>query len=167
MIQKISMLAAFGTLLIAGCNLRPRPFPWVVGSDGCRYEDSMYGHGSASCQSGSSYRCEDGQWRSGGGACNEHLPLAALRGCDLAGEAYSSGSASCQAGTQHRCDDGAWRNLALACNDKGDVPAHMAPDGRTCLYNGATVSTQSSICKSGVTYQCDDGEWRNLGTSCR
>jgi hypothetical protein len=28
------------------------------------------------------------------------------------------------------------------------------------------VATQSSICKAGITFRCDDGEWRNLGTPC-
>ena len=35
------------------------------------------------------------------------------------------------------------------------------------MYNGATVATQSSICKAGITFRCDDGEWGNLGTTCQ
>jgi len=50
---------------------------------------------------------------------------------------------------------------------RSDVPARMVPAQRTCMYNGATVATQSSICRSGITFLCEDGEWRNLGTACQ
>jgi hypothetical protein len=43
----------------------------------------------------------------------------------------------------------------------------MAPDGRACSYNGATVATQSTLCKSGITFRCEDREWHNLGTACQ
>jgi len=43
----------------------------------------------------------------------------------------------------------------------------MAPDARPCIYSGATVATQSTICKSGITFRCEDSEWRNLGTACQ
>jgi hypothetical protein len=152
--------------LLAGCDLRPRPFSSLFGNDGCRYKDATYSHGSTACQSGTEYRCDDGQWKGWGAACAENPPVAA-KGCDLNGNAYSTGSASCQSGTQYRCDDGAWRNLALGCVGDSDVPARIGPDGRTCMYNGATVASQSSICKSGVTFLCEDGEWRNLGSACQ
>jgi hypothetical protein len=35
------------------------------------------------------------------------------------------------------------------------------------MYNGATVATQSTICQSGITFLCEDGEWRNLGSACQ
>ncbi len=165
MILRLAALLAVGALCMAGCNLRPRPFPWVVGSDGCRYEGSMYSHGSTACQSGTQYRCDDGQWKGWGAACAENLPVAG-RGCDLDGNSYSTGSVSCQSGSQYRCDDGAWRNLAVACAGGGDGTLRIAPEGRTCMYNGATVATESSLCKRGITFRCEDGEWRNLGTAC-
>jgi hypothetical protein len=30
-----------------------------------------------------------------------------------------------------------------------------------------TVATQSTICKSGTTFRCEDSEWRTLGTACQ
>jgi hypothetical protein len=88
-------------------------------------------------------------------------------GCRYNDSTYSHGSTACQSGTQYRCDDGAWRSLAVACTGGSDGAARMAPDERTCMYNGATVATQSTICKSGITFLCEDGEWRNLGSACQ
>ena len=157
MIERKAALVILGAVLIAGP---------VFGDDDCTYKGTTYSHGSAVCQSGSQYRCDDGQWKGLGIACAVNLPVAA-KGCTFNGDAFSPGSASCQSGTQYRCDDGAWTSLAVACPKAGDAPARMAPAGRTCMYNGATVATQSSICKEGITFRCDDGEWRNLGTTCR
>ena len=58
-------------------------------------------------------------------------------------------------------------SLAVACAASGQLAARIAPVGRTCMYNGATVATESTICKSGITFRCEDGEWRNLGTACQ
>ena len=157
MIERNAVLLALGTLLIAG-----RAF----GDTDCKYKGASYSHGSAVCQSGSQYRCDDGQWSRLAIACTENLPIGA-KSCAFNGAAYSPGSASCQSGTQYRCDDGEWMNLAVACTASGQVAARMAPVGRTCMYNGATVATESSICKAGITFRCDDGEWRNLGTACQ
>jgi hypothetical protein len=165
MVERIAALLAVSTLLIAGCDIRPRPFPSVFGHNGCGYKDSTYAHGSTACQSGIQYRCDDGQWKGWGTACAENPP-AASRGCDLNGNSYSPGSASCQSGTQYRCDDGAWSSLALACINDSNVPTGVAQGRRACMYNGATVATQSTICKSGITFLCEDGEWRNLGSTC-
>jgi hypothetical protein len=166
MVERMAALLAVSALFIAGCDLRPRPFSSLFGEDGCRYKDATYSHGSTACQSGTQYRCDDGQWKGWGAACAENPP-AAGKGCDLNGNSYSTGSASCQSGTQYRCDDGAWRNLALGCIGGSDLPARVASDEHTCMYNGATVATQSTICKSGITFLCEDGEWRNLGSACQ
>jgi hypothetical protein len=166
MIERIAVLLAAGAFFIAGCDLRPRPFSSVFGSNGCRYQEATYSHGSNTCQSGTQYRCDDGQWKGWGRVCAENLPVAG-KDCDLDGNVYSAGSARCLSGAQYRCDDGDWRSLALACIDGNDVPARVAPGERTCMYNGATVATQSTICKSGVAFHCEDGEWRNLGSGCR
>jgi hypothetical protein len=136
------------------------------GEIGCDYKGTAYSHGSAVCQAGSQYRCQSGAWAGLGVACSENPPLAA-KGCTFNGNAYSSGSASCQAGTQYRCDDGAWTSLAVACTASGQMAAGLPAGGRTCMYNGATVATESTICKAGVTFRCDDGEWRNLGSACQ
>ena len=166
MVERIAALLAVSALFIAGCDLRPRPFSSVFGNDGCRYKDSTYSHGSTACQSGTQYRCDDGQWKGWGTACTENPPLAA-KSCTFDGTPYSPGSASCQSGIQYRCGDGVWRGLGIACTGGGDVAARTAPDARHCMYSGATVATQSTICQSGTTFRCEDSEWRNLGTTCQ
>jgi hypothetical protein len=35
------------------------------------------------------------------------------------------------------------------------------------MYEGATVASNSTICKGGTTFLCSAGEWTNLGTLCR
>jgi len=162
MIERNAALLALGAVLIAGP---------AFGDADCKYKGATYSHGSAVCQSGSQYRCHDGQWnRVGiegvGITCTENPPVAA-KDCAFNGSSYSPGSASCQSGTQYRCDDGAWVSLAVACTASGQVAARMAPVGRTCMYNEATVATESTICKSGITFRCEDGEWHNLGTTCQ
>ena len=157
MIERKAALVILGAVLIAGP---------VFGDDACKYKGTTYSHGSAVCQSGTQYRCDDGQWHGLGIACAENPPAGA-KNCAFNGKSYSPGSASCQSGTQYRCDDGAWVSLAVACTGSGEAAAPMAPVGRTCMYNGATVATQSTICKAGITFRCEDGEWRNLGSTCQ
>ena len=157
MIANKAALLALGAVFIAGP---------VFGDVGCNYKGTTYSHGSAVCQSGSQYRCDDGEWTGLAIACAEN-PLVGAKSCAFNGNSYSLGAASCQSGTQYRCDDGAWRSLALACAGGSDGASRVAPAGRTCMYNGATVATQSTICKSGITFRCEDGEWRNLGSVCQ
>lgn len=166
MTPRLAMLLTLSVLVVGGCEIRPRPFAAAGGQDRCRYQGSTYSHGSTACQSGTQYRCDDGEWEGWGTACPEN-PQVADKSCDRNGHSYSPGSTICQSDTQYRCDDGAWRSLALACVDADDVQARGGPAGRTCIYRGATVSTQSTICKSGITFLCEDGEWRNLGSACR
>ena len=165
MLERKAALVALGAIVIAGCDRLPHPFGSPLGDDGCQYKETRYSHKSLVCQSGSQYRCDDGQWNGSGIACAEH-PLVAAKSCALNGSSYSPGSASCQSGAEHRCDDGMWRSLVVACRS-GDIEARMAPDGRACSYNGATVATQSTLCKSGITFRCEDREWHNLGTACQ
>ena len=113
MVERILAILAVGALFIGGCDLRPRPLPSWFGENGCRYQDSTYSHGSTTCQSGTQYRCDDGQWKGYGPTC---APSVAGKGCDLDGNAYSTGSASCQSGIQYRCDDGAWTNVGSICH---------------------------------------------------
>jgi hypothetical protein len=138
----------------------------AFGDADCTYKGNTYSYGSTVCQSGSQYRCDDGEWSGLGIGCTDS-PAATARSCAFGGTSYSSGAASCQSGTQYRCDDGAWVSLAVACTGSGEAAAPMAPVGRTCMYNGATVATQSTICKAGITFRCEDGEWRNLGSTCQ
>jgi len=157
MIERKAALVILGAVLIAGP---------VFGDDACKYKGTTYSHGSAVCQSGTQYRCDDGQWHGLGIACAENPPAGA-KNCAFNGKSYSPGSASCQSGTQYRCDDGAWRSLTIACTSGAEGGARLLSAGRTCMYNGATVATQSTICKSGIMFRCENGEWHNLGTACQ
>jgi len=165
MIDKVAVFLGMCTLLVAGCELRSRPFPQVFGNDGngCRHEGSTYSHGSNACRAGVQYRCEDGRWQGRGDACLENLPVAD-RGCELNGHSHPSGSTSCLSGTQYRCDDGNWRNLRMDCI--ADAPTRRGPGRHACMYNGEPVTAESTICNSGVIFVCRNGEWRNLGRAC-
>jgi hypothetical protein len=35
------------------------------------------------------------------------------------------------------------------------------------MVGDATVASGSTVCRSGVTYRCADGNWNNIGTACR
>jgi hypothetical protein len=157
MIERAVVFFALGAVLIAGP---------AFGDDDCTYEGATYSPGSAVCQSGSQYRCDDGEWSGLAIACTEGLTVGA-RSCAFDGTSYSTGSANCQSGTEYRCDDGSWVSRAVACTASDQSAAHMAPVGRTCMYNETAVATESTICKAGVTFRCEDGEWRNLGTTCQ
>lgn len=67
-----------------------------------------------------------------------------------------------RAGISRRLD-----SLETDLNGFREGAARMVPAGRACMYNGATVATQSTICRSGITFLCEDGEWRNLGSACQ
>jgi hypothetical protein len=152
---------ACAVAITAGCAGR------AAAGDGCTYKGRSYSDGAAACQSGTQYRCDDGDWKSLKIACgDEHPERLSMRACELGGITYSSGSASCQAGTQHRCEDGVWQSLGTACV-VGDAPIRAVPGLRTCMFNDATVASNSTICKSGSTFLCSDGNWINLGTACR
>jgi hypothetical protein len=138
----------------------------ATAKDHCFFRGTMYSEGAASCQSGSQYRCDDGDWKSLGVACKQEHAAAPSRACQFEGIAYSTGSASCQEGTQYRCEDGEWRRLGMTCG-VGDSPIRVIPSGRTCMFDGATVANNSTICRSGSTFLCSDGEWVNIGTQCR
>jgi len=130
------------------------------------YKGATYSHGSAACQSGTQYRCDDGVWKGLSIACAED-PSVALKACEWKGASYYPGSASCQSNTQYRCEDGAWTGLGISCVLAPGVAANRVPAGSTCMFDGATVATASTICKTGITFRCDEGEWRNLGTACQ
>lgn len=157
MIERKAAVLALGVALIAGP---------AFGDIDCKYKGTIFSHGSAVCQSDRQYRCDEGQWKETLVACTEN-PSVALKACALNDKSYYPGSVSCQSNTQYRCDDGAWTSVGITCVPIPEVAAHRAPAGRTCMYNGATVATDSSICKSGVAFRCNDGEWSNLGTACQ
>jgi hypothetical protein len=157
MMRRSSVFLAVGALLIA--------LP-AFGDADCKYKGATYSSGAQACQSGSKYRCDDGEWTGLAIPCSDN-PAAAAKGCILKGTPYSAGATSCQSGSQYRCDDGSWVSLAAICTADAQLGARPAASARSCMFNGATVGTDSTICKSGVTFRCDDGEWRNLGTACQ
>ena len=136
-----------------------------VFGDDCNYRGTTYSNGAADCQAGSQFRCDDGHWKGLGIACDANG--AAARVCAFEGVPFSTGSVNCQSGTRYQCNDGTWTSLAVACPSAGDAPALVAPAKRSCTYDGATVATESTICKSGITFRCEDGDWRNLGSACQ
>jgi len=151
---------AFLVLVVLGLCVEP-----ATAGDRCFFRGTMYSDGAAACQSGTQYRCTDGDWKALGVACEDEASKPS-RSCMLDGVSYSTGSASCQEGSQHRCEDGVWRRLSLTCG-AADSPIRVVPDGRTCMFDGATVASNSTICRSGSTYLCTDGAWVNIGTLCR
>lgn len=159
-VRNFAVVLSIGALSLVGCAAHK-----ALAGDHCFFGGTMFSDGAAACQSGTLYRCDDGEWVSSGTACSEQR-AAVSRPCEQGGISYSTGSASCQAGTQFRCEDGMWRSLGVACA-VGDSPIRVVPNGRTCMFGGATVSNNSTICKAGTTYYCNDGEWVNLGTLCR
>lgn len=165
MVARIAALLALSAAILAGCDRDPHLFGSPFGDDACKYKGTTYSHTSAVCQSGSQYRCDDGEWKGAGIACANRL-LVSTKSCGLEGRAYSPGSASCQSGRQYRCDDGVWRNLVAACKH-GDIEARTAADARPCMHSGTTVPTRSIICKAGTTFRCEDSWWRDLGLVCQ
>ena len=97
---------------------------------------------------------------------------AAADECSYRDQKFSEGASVCQSGTQFRCDDGEWKSLGLPCaggphGQAGDAPM-VAPAGkRSCALGDSTVSSASTVCRSGITFLCNDGEWQNLGRPCQ
>ncbi|HEY8095404.1 MAG TPA: hypothetical protein VIE65_04840 [Methylobacter sp.] len=138
----------------------------AVANEPCFHKGTMYSDGAASCQAGSQYRCSNGEWASLGVACTENV-VTISRPCQFSGVTFPTGAASCQAGTQYRCEDGAWNSLGISCPG-GDSPIRIISGGQTCmLEGGSTVATNSTVCRTGSTFLCSNGEWINLGTLCR
>jgi len=156
-----NLLWAVAIALIAGCSVQS-----AHADDPCFFSGSMYSDGSASCQTGHEYRCDDGEWLSTMHGCKTDIKVVASRTCNFGGISFSTGSASCQNGTQYRCEDGSWATLGVPCT-VGDSPIKVVPTGSTCMFSGATVASGSTICQSSSTFLCNDGSWVNLGTLCR
>src|SRR4029077_8919082 len=79
----------------------------VASSDPCFFKSTMYSDGASSCQSGTQYKCDDGEWKSRGIACADS-PVKLSRACDFGGVSYSTGSARWQPGMQFFCEGGGW-----------------------------------------------------------
>src|SRR5262249_11323063 len=85
----------------------------AVAEDNWLYKGTKCWEGSASCQAGVQFRCNDGEWKSVGVACSDNPVVAA--NCQFGGITYPNGTASCQGGNQYRCDSGAWTSLDAGC----------------------------------------------------
>jgi hypothetical protein len=137
----------------------------ALARDGCRYNSIAYSDGASVCQAGTQYRCDDGEWQSLASHCTGD---GGSPNCEYDGTSYSAGSTSCQAGTQYRCNDGTWKSLSVACAGRAPLAGDAPPQPpRTCMLDGTTVASASTVCKQGVMFLCNDGDWRNLGTPCR
>jgi hypothetical protein len=163
MVKKIAIGGAVGLLCVIGCATTRI----ARADDHCFYRGTMFSHGSAACENGAQFRCDDGEWVALGGTCDSPQRLTASRTCEYDGISFSTGSASCQAGTQFRCEDGTWRSIGTACTVLSSNTIKIKPAGDTCMYEDATVASGSTICKSSSTVLCNNGEWVNLGTLCR
>jgi hypothetical protein len=152
---RATLIGCLGTALLASA---------AFASTGCQYEGNAYSDGAKVCQTGTQYRCDGGEWKSLLVQCKAD---SSPPNCEYNGNNYSAGATSCQSGMQFRCTDGAWTNLSVACSPS--APVADAPRGapHTCMLEGATVASASTVCKEGTTYLCNDGDWRNLGTPCR
>lgn len=155
-------LAVTTALFLAGCGLSDRSMGSIFERDRgrnakCSYDHNRYADGSAVCQSGRRYRCNDGRWRDLGRDCGQNT--AAAQSCEFDGRSYASGNASCQSGTRYRCEDGAWMNRGSSCQGGASE--------RRCRYRGTTVPSQATMCRSGKMSRCDNGTWHRLGTTCQ
>ena len=136
----------------------------AAAGDDCRYQGTRYSEGAASCQAGQQFRCNDGEWKSIGVACNENGAPAG--NCMFGGVTYPSGSPSCQGGSQYRCEGGTWASLGVGC-PAADSPIRALPQGRLCLFNDEPVANNATMCIGGRSYLCSDGDLVILGTKCR
>jgi hypothetical protein len=85
----------------------------------CDFAGISFASGSASCNAGIQYRCDNGRWASLGRPCAAaDAPLHVLphgSACTYQGATVPSSSAICQSGTTFVCNDGQWINLGTLC----------------------------------------------------
>lgn len=139
-------------------------------AESCSYTGTQYSDGATVCQEGTQFRCDDGDWKSLAINCAaKDVAAPAPTSCEYKGTSFSSGAASCQSGTQYRCEAGSWRSMGSACPpEQVAAPRVIPPSGRTCMMEGgSTVASGSTVCRSGVMFACEDGDWRNIGTPCQ
>ena len=91
--------------------------PLVPGS--CEFAGISFASGSASCQAGSQYRCENGRWADLALPCSAgDAPIRVVpRGdaCNYGGTSVASSVTVCQSGTTFLCNDGRWVDLGTFC----------------------------------------------------
>ena len=85
----------------------------------CNFGGIAFSTGSASCQNGTQYRCEDGSWATLGVPCTvgdspiKVVPTGST--CMFSGATVASGSTICQSSSTFLCNDGSWVNLGTLC----------------------------------------------------
>jgi hypothetical protein len=85
----------------------------------CNFGGVTYSTGSASCQSGTQYRCEDGRWASLGITCPVgDSPIRIVpsgKTCMFDSATVANNSTICRSGTTYLCSDGEWVNVGTQC----------------------------------------------------
>lgn len=83
----------------------------------CWYTGQNYPDGTSLCQFRTQYRCERGEWRNLGTACQSGDAVAyrSRRTCTFANATVTDGSAICRDGWTFRCADGEWVNIWTVC----------------------------------------------------
>ncbi len=85
----------------------------------CEFAGLSFASGSASCNAGTQYRCEDGRWSSLNLPCpvgDTPFPVTPHgEPCSYHDATVASSSAICQAGTTFLCNSGQWINLGTVC----------------------------------------------------
>ena len=97
----------------------PPASPQLALSGQCEFGGISYATGSASCNAGRQYRCDNGKWTSLDLPCSigdAPLPVRPHgSSCSYGGASFASNSAICQSGTTFLCSDGQWINVRTAC----------------------------------------------------
>ena len=85
----------------------------------CEFAGISFASGSASCNAGTQYRCDNGRWASLGLPCavgDAPFPVTPHgMGCSYGNTSVASSSAICQSGTTFLCNNGHWSSLGTAC----------------------------------------------------
>jgi hypothetical protein len=85
----------------------------------CEFSGVSFASGSASCNAGVQYRCDNGRWSSLDKTCTAASTPYQLTPsgseCTYHGATVASSSAICQSGTTFLCNNGQWINLGTLC----------------------------------------------------
>src|SRR5215472_5050280 len=93
-------------------------------------------------------------------------PALSVGSCIYSGQTFSTGASVCQYGVQYRCDGTQWHSTGVTCERSAAYDTTLPPpvSPRDCVLGDATVANGSGMCRGGITYRCDDGNWVNLQT---
>jgi hypothetical protein len=103
------------------CNQNTSPgSPSIAMSGSCEFGGVSYASGSASCNAGRQYRCDNGTWSRLDLPCSVgDAPLQVVKpsgiSCSYNGTSVANNQAICQSGTTFLCDNGQWINLGTVC----------------------------------------------------